>query len=209
MSKRLAELEKQITVLRVRFLPDPFDPLGEYADADQVQDFSRAFLVLSHAEVESYIEGWGKDIASAAEKVWKRSSRVALPLAFLLASIGERIKSVETLGAGGRDSPQRLQVLVTKVFQTYYKRIKDNNGIKEKNVLRLFDPLGVPAAAYASTLLPALESLGSRRGEHAHSSVAAVQSTLDPETELKRVEGVIADFGQFDTWLADHKRRIR
>lgn len=209
MSRRLAELETQIAVLRVRFLPDPFDPLGQYADPDRVQDFSRAFLVLSHAEVESYIEGWAKNIASATEKVWKRSSRAAPPLAFLLASIGERIKRVETLGAGGGDSPQRLQALVTKVFQTYYKRIKDNNGIKEKNVLRLFDPLGVPAVAYASTLLPALESLGSRRGQHAHGSVAAVQSPLDPETELKRVEGVIADFGQLDTWLTAYRRRVR
>jgi hypothetical protein len=209
MSRRLRDLDGQIDVLRTRFLPDPFDPLGQYPDPEEIQDYSRAFVVLSHAELESYIEGWAKDIARVAEEVWKRATRVTPPLAFLLASIGERIKIAETLSAGGDDSHARLQSLITKVFQVYYRRIKDNNGIKEKNVLRLFDALGVPAAAYSSTLLPALEYVGSIRGQHAHASAGAVQSPLDPETELKRIKGVVAELQQFDAWLTAYKRRIR
>jgi len=69
-SKRWKDLRQEIAALRKQFLPDPFHPLGQYADAARVQAHTRAFLVLSHAEIESYLEGWAKEIARAAERVW-------------------------------------------------------------------------------------------------------------------------------------------
>jgi len=209
-SRRWAALQRETELLRRQFLPDPFDPLGQYPSTAKVQAHTRAFLVLSHAEVESYLEDWAKDIARAAEAVWSSSGRVTAPLAFLLSSLGERVNVLSTLtGAAAKDAPQRLGDLCVKLFQKYYKQIKDNNGIKEKNLLTLFVPLGLPGGALSATLLPNLDSLGAIRGTHAHQSAKAVVSVLDPETEYKRVTALVADLSTLDQWLSRYRRRIR
>jgi hypothetical protein len=209
-SKRLKDLYKEIGRLRKQFLPDPFDPLGDYANQGRVQAHTRAFLVLSHAEVESYLEEWAKEIARASEVIWQSSSKITTPLAFLLGTTAERISLPNTLQvSNAKDVRQRLADGTVKLFQKYYKQIKDNNGVKEKNVLALFGPLGVPSAALGSTLLPNLDTLGAIRGTHAHHSAKAVQSPLDPETEHKRITALLADLVSFDEWLVVYKRGIR
>lgn len=210
MSRRLADLKREIATLRRQFLPDPFNQLGLYPDPDKVQAYTRAFLVLSHAELESYLEQWAKEIARAAEDVWTRSQRVATPLAFLLNWCDERLGAPETLGTpGAAVGHRRLDEVIKIAFPAYFKRIKDNNGIKEKNVLALFAPLGIAAAAFPPTLLPNLDDLGTRRGTHAHHSGKAVASVLDPETEFKRLETVLTDLEPFDLWLVNYRRKIR
>jgi hypothetical protein len=195
-SKRWRDLERETGRLRKQFLPEVFDPLGVYPNSTRVQAHTRAFVVLSHAEVESYLEGWAKEIARASETVWASSSKITKPLAFLLATLGERINVPVTLvGPKATDSAQRLTDVFVKLFQKYYKLIKDNNGIKEKNVIALFGPLGISAAALGATLLPNLDSLGAIRGTHAHESAKAVPSVLDPETEYNRVTALVKELG--------------
>ena len=209
-SKRLVDLDREIEALRRQFLPDPFDPLGTYADSTRVQAHTRAFLVLSHAEMESYLEGWAKEIARAAELAWTSKGKVTTPFAFLLATLAERIEPPSTLlVANAKDSPQRFAEAAAKLFAKYYKQIKDNNGVKEKNVLALFAPLGIPASALGTTLLPNLDAFGAVRGAHAHQSAQAVRSVLDPETEHIRVLGLLGDVATLDQWLVRYKRRIR
>jgi len=138
------------------------------------------------------------------------SGKVTEPLAFLLATLAERLDvPITFLGPKGKDSPQRLAEASVKLFQKYYKQIKDNNGIRERNVLALFAPLGVPAAAWGSTLLPNLDNFGALRGVHAHQSAKAVQSVLDPETEYNRVASLTNELLILDQWLLNYKRRIR
>lgn len=88
-------------------------------------------------------------------------------------------------------------------------RIKDNHGIKEANVLSLFVPLGIPASAFGSTLLPSLQTFGELRGEHAHHSGKAVISAVDPETEWKRIEQLSVELASFDAWCVGVKKAIR
>jgi hypothetical protein len=200
-------MAREVESLRKNFLPDPFDPIGVYPNAARVQANARAFLVLSHAEVESYLEDWAKEIARAAESVWAAGSRLTPPLSFLLTAMGERLTVPDTLG--GQDAPQRLADLVTRVFVKYYKQVKDNNGVKEKNLLSLFVPLGLPSSAIGTTLVQNLDAFGSDRGMHAHHAASVVVTPLDPETEYKRVQNVLNDLLDIDTWLVAYKRRIR
>lgn len=165
---------------------------------------------LSHAEIESYLEEWAREIARASEVLWTSSHKITEPLAFLFATLSERLEIPVTLaGPKGKDSPQRLADASVKLFQRYYKQIKDNNGIKEKNVLALFAPLGIPAVALGSTLLPNLDSLGTLRGAHAHQSAKAVPTVLDPETEYNRANALINELVVLDEWLGQYKRRVR
>jgi hypothetical protein len=210
MSSLWMTLKREIGTLRKHFLPNPFNPLGVYGERARVHAHTRAFLVLSHAEIESYLEGWAKEIARASEIVWNRSGRVVTPLACLLSSLGERIVPPTTLStSGAKDSQQKLADAITKVFQRYYKLIKDNNGVREQNVLSLFGPLGVQSAAFSPTFLPTLDALGVIRGAHAHNSAKAVASVLDPETEHSRIDSLLTDMIVFDNWLTAYKRKVR
>ena len=109
---------------------------------------------------------------------------------------------------GVQDAPHKFGELTEKAFAKYYKQVKDNNGVKEKNLLALFMPLGLPSSAVNATLLPNLDGFGSDRGTHAHHAASAVVTPLDPETEYKRVKNVLADLLDLDTWLVGYKRRI-
>ena len=196
--------------MRKQFLPRKFDPLGQYPRPARVQAHARAFLVLCHAEIESYLEGWAKEIARASEVVWSKSGKVTKPLAFLMATLSERIKVPETYRTNNsNDMPQRLSQITVQLFQNFYKSIKDNNGIKERNLFVLFGPLGIPSAALGATLLPNLDNLGAIRGTHAHNSSKAVQSVLDPETEYNRVRALLSDLAALDQWLVSYKRQVR
>jgi hypothetical protein len=160
--------------------------------------------------MESYIEEWAKDIVRSSETLWLASRRISQPLHFVLATLAQRIDIPPTLvGPNVKDSPQRLDEEMAKLFPRYYKRIKDNNGIKEGNILALLGPLGVPATTFGSTLLPNLDSFGKLRGTHAHYSVKAVATPLDPETEYKRARDLVNELADLDQWLVQTKRRIR
>lgn len=209
-SKRWNDLRREIDILRAAFLPLPFNPLGIYPDSKRVQAHTRAFVVLSHAEIESYLESWAKEITRSCESVWKGANRVTKPLAFLLVSISERIEAGQTLAESkGKDMPTRLEESAQRLFEKHYAQVRNNHGIKEKNFWSLFGPLGVPVAALPSTLLPNLDSLGEIRGRHAHQSTKAVASVLDPETEYKRVSDLVDELKTFDEWIAKYKHAIR
>jgi hypothetical protein len=210
MAQRWAGLKREIEVLRREFLPHPFDPIGVYPRPIRVKLNTRAFLVLSHAEIETFLEDWAKCLAKACEAIWNSSKRVSAPLAFLVSSVGEDVGGPTPISsAKAKDSHQRFAEMITKLFTEFYRSIKNNHGVKEMNVLSLFDPLGVPATAYGTTLLPNLESLGKIRGVHAHTSGKSVTSTLDPESEYKRINTVLTDLQAFDQWLVRYRRTIR
>lgn len=206
-SKRWRDLRREIGALRRQFLPSSFNPLGVYSNSSRVQAHTRAFLVLSHAEIESYLEGWAKDIVRTSETAWNVSGKINEPLGFLLLTIAERV--TVPFDPRSKDSAQRLAEVLSMLFQKHYKQINDNNGIKEKNLLTLFTPIGLSAVALGSTLLPNLEYFGKLRGTHSHHSAQAVLSVLDPMTEHNRVMTLLGDLLVFDQWLANYKRRIR
>ena len=208
-SRAWIELKRQIEILRRQFLPASFDPLGRYDEEDRVQAHTRAFLVLSHAEVETFIEDWAKDIARKAETVWNSSQKTTEPLAIMMAHLGTALTISETYQKPAEDSRSRYSDACTKVIKSFYERIKKNNGVKEKNFLTLFAPLGVPAVATGLTLLPNLNTFGANRGDHAHHAARAVANPLDPETEYKFVKQVLNDLDVLDKWLVGYRRRIR
>lgn len=69
--------------LRDAFLPEEFSPTGEYADI--VYEHTRAYKVLTHAELEYYFEEVAKAIAQKALREWRSSNQVSKPLLALVA----------------------------------------------------------------------------------------------------------------------------
>ncbi|MCA9607412.1 MAG: hypothetical protein KC619_17520, partial [Myxococcales bacterium] len=106
MSTYLGVLRREIDDLRKELLPDPFDPLGNYADPS-VRTRTRGFLLLAHASVETFLEEWARDIAKKAEKVWNTDGRITRPLAFLLCTMTEQMAVARDVS--GSDTSDKMK----------------------------------------------------------------------------------------------------
>lgn len=203
-SQRWESLHKEVETLRAQFLPDPFDHLGQYPEQDLVQARTRGFMVLGHAELESYFEGWAKDIVRASEDLWRKKGTLSEPLAFLLITIAEGTGAATLV-----DPVASREKIIAKVFLKYYNQIAENHGVKEVNVGQIFAPLGLfPSTVFGSTLLPNLTAFGVLRGTHAHQSVRAVQSFLDPQTTYNTLTALIEELRPVDDWLVQRLQEI-
>lgn len=209
-SRRWQSLDNEIESLRKFLLPTKFDRLGQYARPRLTQARTRAFLVLSHAELESFFEQWAKEIARKSEEIWKNNRRMTQPLAALMATTENHVvvNDKQTLDPQDMITAQ-VDKFVQQRYEAYYKIIKDNHGIKEINLMRLLTPLGIPGSVFGSTLLPSLNSFGSSRGLHGHNSVRSIQSVLDPETEYNRAKSLATDLKALDNWLVQYRKKLR
>lgn len=208
-SLKLGTLKKSTKELRTHFLPRIFRPLGDYPRATRVQAHTRAFIVLVHAEIERYLEDWSQEMTDACEAKWDTLLRITKPLSCLLAASEEHIR----LPASQSDIQQeemdaRVNGIIKTVIKSHKTIIKNNNGIKEANLLDLFAPLGLPSTALGSTLVQNLDYYGKSRGDIAHKSQKAVANILDAETEFKRAESLIQDIESLDLWLVKCKRSM-
>jgi hypothetical protein len=210
MSKSIGyrALMAEVARLRESFLPKPFDPLGRYRQAPLVHARTRAFVVLFHAEIESFLEEWAKGIARASETAWDRRAKVTTPSAFLLA-IDSDPQSVTGAFAGvaKADLSKRFGENLKAAFQRFYRLVKENNGIKETNVLSMFCRLGISPLLFDAKLLADLSSLGVTRGEHAHHSARAVRNVLDPETEYNKAIELAKDLATVDDLLRKYRNQ--
>ena len=209
-SRRWQSLDNEIESLRKFLLPTKFDSLGQYPRPRLTQARTRAFLVLSHAELESFFEQWAKEIARKSEEIWKNNRRMTQPLAALMATTANHIvvNDKQTLAPQEMITAQ-VDQFVQKRYEAYYKIIGDNHGIKEINLMRLLTPLGIPGSVFGSTLLPSLNSFGSSRGLHGHNSVRSIPSVLDPETEYNRAKSLATDLKVLDNWFVQYRKKLR
>jgi len=139
---RWIDLDTEIEKIRHVFLPTAFDPSGTYTDQLLVHAHTRAFLLLSHAEIEHFLEAWAKTIARAAEDSWKQHGKFYKPTAFIAAAHSDRVPVNEKVaGTSKGDFEVVFRQNLLAAFADFYKIIKENNGIKERNFAKMFTQL--------------------------------------------------------------------
>ncbi|MEU8088568.1 HEPN domain-containing protein [Micromonospora sp. NPDC049101] len=184
-SPRYRELSRRITELRDHFLPARFDPTGSYSE--RVHDRVRAFRLLAHAEVESFLEDRAVQVANSAFTSWSGGAAPKPCLLALLAFEEAGREAPTSLIKRPQKRAPDLAGRVSRAKNQYATYVKSrNHGVKEENILRILLPLGVRESDIDHTWLLSLESWGSTRGELAHRS-KKVQSPLDPLTEWNTV----------------------
>lgn len=185
-TKPFNNLSRRLVRLESRFLP-PFSPIGRYSDAEY--DRVRGYLLLCHAEIESYLEEHSVGAAERSLQRWRQSKKVNLCLAALLLHHDQ----IET---GGQNTMEaHLHAAVKKHVQSVRKT---NHGIKEKDVFKMFVPIGIDKSEFSTTLLAELDTLGSARGSVAHSSAKGVMAPPDPKTTRDQIHRVIEELEDFD-----------
>lgn len=197
-SKRYQQLLRREAQLRKHLLPK-LSPTGNYTKRQL--DKTRAYRLLVHAELESYFEERGKDIAIRAVKCWDTTQKLSLVLIHLLSysdyNWGNPPDSLTAALSRKGDVPILLTDKLNKALTMYISKLGNNHGIKEKNIFQILIPIGFQPADFDQVWLGTIDQFGTTRGEVAHTSVKA-QQLIDPGNEQKKVALIIAGLKEID-----------
>ena len=203
---RYQQMIQNVEKLRRILLPPIFSPTGDYEETEKVFTLAVSFRVLSHAEVESYLEDRAMSATDQAWKAWIRygiATRTALSLiAFSDMEMGSppetlqaRQPSQEKSWNEKIDINSKLKIAITK-YNNYIKR--NNHGIKEENILSMLLPIGIRPEKIDQTLLADLNNFGESRGLAAHSRSESAQQGIDPKSEYDKVLNIIESLAELD-----------
>ena len=177
-SKRLNQLLSRLQFLENNILPAVRID-GNYTKKEQ--DLIRSYVLLSHAEIEAFLEDKAKEKVRKALSNWNVSRIKSNCLKSILSFTGNEIDFENDPNA------KNLQYRINKTIAHYMNSVVDkNHGVKEKNILKILLPLGIELSDIDQTWLSVMESFGSTRGSIAHSSLQ-VQNRIDRNSELERI----------------------
>lgn len=189
-SRRYRLLLTRLEVLRRHFLPkdNEFSPTGHYTDRQH--DLARAYVLLSHAEIEAFLEDISRARADKIKGRW-------LAKQCRSRSLRRLIQAHNVHGGRPWQPLDWSDDRVASALNFYFGLINQNNGIKEKDVCQLFCPLGIEFEELNNTWLAEMNSFGAARGMFAHSSIKTHQP-IDPENELNKVKRLLRGLAKLD-----------
>ena len=207
-SKRYQGLRSRIRQLRNHLLPTKFDPTGNYTER-QI-DRAAAFLLLSHAEIESYLEDITVETANTAYDNWKQRGVVTKPLIAMLGYSDSNLvlppKNKSTPATRVLD--KGIEVTKNEFNKYVYGK---NNGIKTENILQLLLPIGIDEAEIDQVWLGTINTFGSLRGDVAHRTrirnASRVYNTPDPKIGLDNVTTIVKGLLDIDRKLLEFRSK--
>lgn len=204
-TEKYLTLQRRLVRLREIYLPQVFSPTGEYNDIDYEKVL--AYTVLSHAEMEYYFEETALAIAQKAYNRWTRSKKASTPLLALVAYYTGQYQALPESHDGNR-SGEDINARINKAYSEYNSQIRvSNHGIKEKNLLGIFLPIGIEVSEFDENMLIALNNFGATRGRIAHSTRAG--QLISPSDALNDVNNIMTYIDPFDSLLSAYKKSIR
>lgn len=172
-SVRYTEMSNELDRIRNSLLPPTFNPVGFYSEQELTQ--ARAFILLAHAEFESFIEDRVKWCAESSVNLWTTSGLMSLALIHLSVYLASEIKEEHKW----KDTNTKFE----SMLGIFLRKIKNNHGIKNDNLKTLLKPIGIDLNDIP-VLAPELDSFGANRGSVAHTS-GSTQTTkeIDPSSQ--------------------------
>ena len=159
-----------------------FPPTGQYSALQE--DHARAYVLLVHAEIESYFEDRVQEVVDHSHARWRQSSTCTRSLERLLRY---HLDSQKLLWASITVTADAIEAAIN----SYRSIVSNNNGVKERNLLSLLYPIGLDYRKLDRTWLATMDSFGSNRGGFAHGSQIKTQQTIDPQSEYKTVRDFV------------------
>lgn len=182
-----SKLDRRIKTLGMYYLPIKNSPLIHYTKKEE--DNIRAYLLLVHAELESYFETISRDKAQNALNKWLSNNKYNSQILLSLSCFVEQTQRVK--------QQQTIEDKLRQIVGVFCETIKNNNGIKEKNIKELLLPIGIKNTDLDNTWLNTLNSFGSKRGEFAHTT--ATVSIVPNHNDIKRdVQNILTELKSLD-----------
>ena len=203
-SRQYSQLVQRFRELRKYFLPVRFDPTGTYPD--RIHERAKAFRLLLHAEFETYIEDRAVDVALDRFDAYKLSRKVSRCVVSLVAyhergQAGSVPTPISGAPVKGRPAPLLLERVESAKNAYVYHVRRQNNGVKEANLLHLLMPLGMESHEFDLVWLASIDSWATQRGQFAHQSASKIATRADPKDELRIARMLLAGFKLVDAQL--------
>lgn len=149
-------------------------------------DRLKGLRLLCHAEFEDYFESMALKLLEKGERKWSKQGVANYNLASLLV-FHEKIEKMHD-----------TQTKVHKIIVDYRQLIRDNHGIKESNIKKMYEPLGYSIDDFDPVFLATLSSYGELRGEIAHSSMKHTRQLFDKYDEHNKLKEILRGITQFE-----------
>jgi hypothetical protein len=198
-------LKKRIAELRNHFIPFNCSKLFLFTDLQE--DQARAYRLLIHAEIENYLETCVANIVNKHLSNWKKSKSFSKTLFCLIVKYNKSIfliknasyKATKDIITSSVLIQQTiLDDLIQKAVNAHIDTVrKNNNGIKEKNLISILEPIGIALINLDPIWLGDMNTFGSLRGNVAHKA-KAVAGRINPKDELSRVVSLMNGIKKLD-----------
>jgi len=173
---------------------------GAYTDEELLK--CQAFIVFSHAEIETYLESIARKISAQAESNWKSAQTYNRVIVSLLAFHGhETLRPPQDPMYAPKQGT--LAQLIEDAFKSHEDSIGDNNGIRRFNLSAILCPLGVLPSDLDEVLLIQLDKTGKHRGDIVHkANKVSIHNVRDPfADEQTDIENLLKELERLDLRL--------
>ncbi len=179
-SARYNKLFSRVSFLEKSLLPK-VKITGNYTKKES--DLIRSYILLVHAEIESYFEDIAKDKVTKAFKEWETNRKKSnCLLSVITFSSGEVLPKKHKLN--------NIEARIKSKIYCYLGSLDKNHGIKSNNIYSMLLPIGIEENQFDETWLSTMDNFGITRGSIAHST-HSVQSQIDLTTEKNRINNHI------------------
>lgn len=193
-SRRYHTLTSRIRSLENTLLP-PVKITGNYTKKES--DLIRSYVLLVHAEIESYFEDIAKDKAQKSLSKWMSGRKKSNCLLAIMAFCSSEINWEKV----SREDKTKFDFRINRVVRHYIDRLDKNNGVKAKDIRNILLPVGVEEHEIDDTWLNTMDSFGAKRGEIAHNTIR-VQTQIDLVTQKNNVNhNILPEIQRLDTLL--------
>jgi hypothetical protein len=197
------------------------DALAAAVPTPDHQELARAFVALTHSELEYYVEEACRGLAQDALKAAVVGNYGKASIAMITFSGLEARRGGSMLRTFGKKKARRLSMRFGEAYDLLIKAIDGNNGVREKHLAALAIPLGLDASRIDNTWLNELDAFCSSRGAFAHMSRTSQRGShlaVNPHDvwhQCERViwtipalavQGVINSFESLDDWIEGEKQ---
>ncbi len=197
------DLKRRVDDLGSHMLPTSKADLT-YTTAEH--DRVRAYVLLVHAEIESFLEQRVQHEVTLRIAAWDADRTPSVVLMGLVAFHKDPwVGTIDSLIAplkgdknatkwADRDIDRRLQRCHTETVES----LKRNNGVKAADVLCMLLRLGFRVDDIDADLISKLDNLGTQRGTFAHNTVRAVTIQPTPTDAKAMVTEIIQKLMELD-----------
>ena len=175
-------------------------PDGDYTAEERMR--CQAFVVFSHAEIESYFEKISRRILDESNTRWQTSNVPDRVIATLIAYRGPEDIAIPQ-DPKNPTKRSNLKDIVASAYKSHQDAISSNHGIKKKNIAELLCPLGILPDDFDEVLLIQLNNTGERRGDMVHQPAkVSLPKLRDPfSDEMYDIKYLISEIERFDEKL--------
>ena len=211
-SQEFQRLANAIRLLKAELLPADLEG-SDFAvtysqqsseDLSHLSTKAKAFIALSHAEIEEYIENRATSIENNAINAWKSERKVGISLLSLMIFFPTRKDKETTEFSSNLPNDKLIKRLVEKLKDYKYldceidkvndlfrDKVEKNHGIQSVKLFSLLIPLGLKIDVFDELWIQEVESLANDRGQIVHKSRHSISQPINPRDKFEQVYKIL------------------